>query len=494
MHNVIHEEPGTRKRKIAPLTAADRAALIEQAISASTPPPQLAALSKLGDTVLNSLIAANPNTPEKVLQSLWRTYPLQVLENPILLYWSLRKGTPLRHLLSMEVKLALYMALRKNGRLETLEEYLPVSERCDWLGAGPSSAGAAAGFASQNTSPYSVWPQSRGEHSIDARVNEICGLLATDPAEAVRVSLVDKIDSIRLSPQKYVDLQRLLAKDPSSQVRSGLASSKQLPQELYLKLSTDREPEVRRTLVCNASRQSGVCLESWLNLVAFGHVAEVAANPACPEEVKVKLVCHGSLLARQLAWRGLRFHELVGQKEILEAVENILADPERVTELVQIAKNQTIGGTLKSRLITHHDFRVTRALASQKHFTEQQRVRLFFHADARTALRSAKNSPAADYLDVAAAHPNPIVRALLVKKSGDQIWSLRLKLVDDPDPRVRRALCRGLLGGASDYSQSRALHKAVIQQYLKDPCAMVREVAARHPQFGRKQRRSPSFP
>ena len=123
------------------------------------------------------------------------------------------------------------------------------------------------------------------------------------------------------------------------------------------------------------------------------------------------------------------------------------------------------------------------------HLTEQQRIRLLFHTDPKTALRAAKHAPAADFLDTAATHSNPLVRALLVKKRGDKTWTLRSRLVDDADPRVRAALCQGLLDGAPEYSQAVALHSAVIQRYLNDPCAKVREIAMRHPQSGRKRQR-----
>ena len=81
------------------------------------------------------------------------------------------------------------------------------------------------------------------------------------------------------------------------------------------------------------------------------------------------------------------------------------------------------------------------------------------------------------------------MRALLAKKQGDKTWSLRSKLVEDPDPRVRGALCRGLLGDTPEYFQSYALHAPIIQQYLNDPSPKVREHAASHPKFGRKRSR-----
>jgi hypothetical protein len=158
-------------------------------------------------------------------------------------------------------------------------------------------------------------------------------------------------------------------------VRRGIASSAHIHGDLHTQLSTDPEFEVRLTLARNPSRQSGARLEGWHNLIAAGHAAEVAANPACPESVKVELVCHGTQRERHLAWAGIRFHELDDWKGILDAVEGVLTDPERVTELVQIARNQTIGGTLKGRLIAHEDLRVTRAVATQGHLTEEQRIR-----------------------------------------------------------------------------------------------------------------------
>jgi hypothetical protein len=478
-----------RKGKCQPLTDADRAALIEQATSPTTPPVQLLALSKLGDETLNSLIAANPNTPELTLHTLWRAHPLRALENPILLYWSLREGKQLRHLLSMDVKVALYLALRRNGSLDALEEHLPESERCDWLGGGPSDRQPNAPSDSTDRNTRRALLHGRVRKSVKVRVAKVHQILVTDPSDEVRTCLAENIDDIPLGPSERTHLQRLLAKDHCPRVRRGLASSTQIHGELHTQLSEDPEFEVRRTLASNPSRQAGARLEGWHNLITSGHAAEVAANPACPEAVKIALVSHGSPRERHLAWAGIRFHELTEWKPILEAFDSVFAAPERVTELVYLAKNQTIGGTLKSRLIAHADVRVTRAVATQQHLTEQQRIRLLFHADQKTALRAAKHAPAADYLDVGAEHSNPLVRALLAKKEGDKTWTLRSKLVDDPDPRVRAALCYGLRGGAPEYSHSAELHARVIQQYLNDPCPKVREIAARHPQFGRKRPR-----
>ena len=479
----------TRKEERLRVTDADRPALVAQAASPSTPPPQLAALSKLGDETLNSLIAANPNTPEKTLHILWRTHPMQALENPILLYWSLREGQPLRGLLPMEVKIALYLALRKNGMVEALEEHLPEAERCEWLGSSASCNALDSLSESRDTNALHRAFRDGVKKSVRGPVAKVHQILVTDPSDSVRTALAENIDSILLGPHERGHLQRLLAKDPCPRVRRGLASSRMINGEIHTQLSKDPECEVRRTLASNPSRQAEALLEGWHNLIAAGHAAEVAANSACPEPVKIKLVCHGSPRERHLAWAGIHFHALTDWKAIQGAVDSVFAEPERVTELVQMAKNQTIGGTLKSRLIAHDNVRVTRAIATQRHLTEQQRLRLLFHTDQKTALRAAKHAPAADYLDIAAGHSNPVVRALLAKKEGEKTWSLRLGLLDDPDPRVRAAVCRGLLGGTEEYSSTHASHEAVIRKYLQDPCPVVRKIAERHPQFGLRRKR-----
>ncbi len=478
-----------QKGQGTPLTDADRAALVVQATSPCTPPIQLLALSKLGDETLNNLIAANPNTPEKTLHTLWRAHPLQALENPILLYWSLREGKPLRRLLAMDVKIALYLALRRKGMVDALEEHLPESERCEWLGSGSACMELGALQKNHGSNPRRAAQRQGVKKPIKVSVAKVHRTLATDPSDLVRTCLAGNIDSIPLAPHERTHLQRLLAQDPCSRVRRGLASSTQIHGEMHTQLSKDPDFEVRRTLASNPSRQSGARLEGWHNLIASGHAAEVAANPACPEPVKINLVCHGTPRERHLAWAGIRFHELTEWKAVQAAVESVFAGPDRVTELVRLARNQTIGGTLKSRLIAHDDVRVTRAVATQRHLTEQQRMRLLFHSDPKTALRAAKHAPAAGDLDLAAGHPNPLVRALLVKKEGEKTWSLRSKLLNDPDPMVRAALCRGLLGGVPEYSCQSASHEAVIKQYLNDPCPKVREMAARHPQFGRRRLR-----
>jgi hypothetical protein len=441
----------------------------------------------MGDEEIDALVAANPNTPKKTLYRLWLSHPLRALENPILLYWSLREGRPAWDLLPMEVKVALYVALRKSGCARSLEEHLPESERCGWFDSTASGDAlyALAGSAG-STRRTSEMQAGAGMAAVEEGITGACEALAGDPSEAVRRCLAGALDAIPLSPVERSEVQRRLALDACPVVRRNLASSGHLDRALHLQLSTDPALEVRRALATNALVAGGVGHEGWHNLVESGLTTEVAGNRSCPETVKVRLVSSDSPRDRHLAWAGLRFHELPERRAILAEVEKVFAEPGRLRELVELAKNPSIGGTLKGRLIAHPDVRVTRAVATQKHLTEQQRVTLLFHADAKTALRAAKHAAAADFLDVAAVHPNPLVRALLAKKKGEKTWSLRMKLVEDPDPRVRAALCRGLLEGVSEFSRSHGLVAAVLKKYRKDPCRKVRQIARSDARFGGK--------
>ena len=488
--NKSTSRPSSRRfAEHAPLSEADRGLLLGQAVSPETPPARLEQLAKLDDDAIHTLIAANPNTPKKTLHRLWCKHPLRALENPIVWFWSLREGKPLRKLLSMDVKIALYVALRKSGSLEALEEHLPESERCEWLGPNPY-CGLLEAAAEAAADSLRIERRREGAKALfKQNVAGAQSFLATDPSDTVRACLAAAMDTLPLEPRERNFLQSGLARDPSTKVRRAVASSQHIHGELHTKLSTDPEIEVRRALATNRSRQSGALVEGWNNLIAAGHASEVAANPACPESVKIDLVCRGSTKARHSAWLGIRFHELSDRRPVSEVIERIFEDPERVLELVQLGKNQTIGGTLKSRLIAHPDVRVTRSVATQRHLTEEQRMRLLFHPDPKTALRAAKHAPAADYLDAAAGHPNPLVRALLAAKEGETLWSLRTKLLDDPDPRVRAALCWGLRGGVEDYVSTRPLHAAAIRRFLVDTCPRVREAASRHPQFGHRRLR-----
>jgi hypothetical protein len=215
--------------------------------------------------------------------------------------------------------------------------------------------------------------------------------------------------------------------------------------------------------------------------MAAGHAGQIAHNPVSPESLKLEIIKHGSPEQKLHAWKGFRFHETTNWPAVNLAIESVLADHALLPELVAIARNQTLGFTMKGRLLKHPEVRVTRALATQVHLTEQQRLSLLLHPDLKTALRAAKHAPPADFLDMAAGHPSPMVRALLAKKTGGKTWSLRAKLVHDPDPRVRLALCRGLPDKRSYHSAEDAVVKIIKSTYHADPSPQVRKFARKHP-------------
>lgn len=463
-----------------------RSELLELTASPTTSPKELAAMAKNGDREINALIAANPNTPKNTLLELWLAHPLCALENPILLYWSLREGKDTHSLLPMTVKLALYLEFRKTEDLHALESHLPEAERQKWLGE-PSADAQRTGNAWTSAPPQRDTPSRvipRGYESAGAA--GVYGILATDPSQTVRKALAGALDSIPFDSRERSKIQRILILDESPKVRSTLACSRCINEKLHLQLANDPDFNVRNSLAGNSKIFGPQYLEGWNRLIAAGHAEAVAANQACPESIKITLISNGSVTQRKSAWAGLRFHETSDWKTVSNALESVLSDSERLAELVQIAKNQTIGGTLKSRLTTHPDVRVTRALATQSHLTEQQRLKLLFHRDQKTALRAAKHAPPADFLDQAACHPNPLVRALLAKKTGSKTWSLRARLVNDSDPRVRVALCRGLpqenlFQTGEQTEDARKVVEIVKETYPKDPCAKVRSAAKKHP-------------
>jgi hypothetical protein len=445
----------------------ERASILERAASPDTPPRTLLALSKTGDAEVTALIAANPNTPRKKLHKLWVLHPQCILENPILLYWSLREGIPTHALLPITVKVALYLELRRSGDTEALESHLPESERLRWLGRPLHKSTGASGIQNKST--------------LNGGCTEVYKTLATDPSANVRTNLAEQIDSIPFTPSEREEIQSILATDASPSIRRVLAGSRNINRVLHLRLATDPDFEVRCALASNPTIFGPRYLKGWNRLMAAGHAEQIAHNPGCPESLSLEILAGGSLDQKTHVWEGFRFHETTNWQAVNLAIEAVLADEARLPELAALARNQTLGGTLKGRLLHHPDVRVTRALATQVHLTEQQRLFLLFHPDHKTALRAAKHAPPADFLDIAAEHPSPWVRALLAKKPGEKTWSLRSKLVHDPDPRVRLALCRGLPEERSYNTAGDAVLKILKKTYPSDPSPRVRLVARKHP-------------
>jgi hypothetical protein len=468
------------------------------AASPTTPPHLLLSLAKTGDAQITALLAANPNTPRKTLHKLWLSHPLCALENPILLYWSLREGKPTNSLLPVEVKMALYLELRESGDAQTLEYHLPANERRRWLGRplqetpnDPNAPDTSRRGPRRRANHDACFPYGLPfKEGVNGGFKSLYKALATDPSGDVRSDLAEQIDSIPFAHSERAEIQSILALDASASVRRHIAATRHLGSNLHIRLSRDPVFEVRSALASNPYILANGNLEGWKQLMAGGHAEQIALNPACPEALKLELIAEGSPDEKLRAWASFRFHETANWPAVNLAIKQVLADQNRLSELVEIARNQTLGGTLKGSLLHHPEARVTRALATQIHLTEQQRLSLLFHPDHKTALRAAKHAPPADFLDCAAVHPSPWVRALLARKTGEKTWSLRAKLVRDPDPRVRIALCRGLPETAPYHALGAGIIEIVKKTYPTDPSPRVRLAAKKSPHCAWK--RSPN--
>ena len=119
------------KRERKDSIPSDKALLI--AADPTAPVEILNALAEHEDNQVGSLVAANPNTPEAILYRLWLRHPLAILDNPILAYRSFTTAEPLLSPIPQSNKLALYSALRSEGRLEEIEKLMPENERKQWL-------------------------------------------------------------------------------------------------------------------------------------------------------------------------------------------------------------------------------------------------------------------------------------------------------------------------------------------------------------------------
>jgi hypothetical protein len=297
----------------------------------------------------------------------------------------------------------------------------------------------------------------------------------------VRAGLALVVDEIPFTATERFEVLHTLALDASPEVRRCAASSRHIDSGTHLQLAGDADSRVRDALAGNPNILNKRYMEGWQRLLASGHGRTIALNPAGPERLKLQMISGGSPDEKRAAWAGLRFHQISDWYGLNCEIQQVIADPVRIAELLEIARNPTIGGSLKSRLLAHSDARVTRAVATQKHLPEQVRLGLLFHPDIKTALRAAKHAPPADFLDAAAAHPDYRVRGLLAKKTGDKMWTLRARLVSDPDPRVRIALFRGLPEERPHNNGHRLLHKHIVEKYAADKDPRIRLLARKHP-------------
>lgn len=58
--------------------------LLKEALNENTPPQRLAELANSEDKTIRRTIAVNPNTPVTILKELFKDFPLEIFENPVL--------------------------------------------------------------------------------------------------------------------------------------------------------------------------------------------------------------------------------------------------------------------------------------------------------------------------------------------------------------------------------------------------------------------------
>ena len=447
----------SNKRERKDSIPSERALLI--AADPTAPVEILTALAEHEDDQVGSLLAANPNTPESVLQRLWLRFPLAILQNPILSYRSFTTGESFTKLLPISIKLVLYSALRKEERFDDIETWLPENERRDWL-------------------DYYI-------HRIDADKNipieqrhEIDCHLATDPSPIVRKEMLSRVgpsalhlyanDSeleIRLALTKrlptcsfndiheshFVPIADTLSTDASEEVRAGVAACKSLSAEAHIRLAKDATPLVREKLAAN-----GGCVDpeetGWRELLKDGDKSceLVAKNVDCPDSVRLDLTSHAESSVRVEAWKKLNFSKCQLTEKLAQKIDALFAHPVMSAERAEVAANCSITPTLIDRLIPCGPD-ITRVLAANKALQEPHLAVLLGTDDEQTACIAMKHATSNDLLRQGLAHSSPKVRVVLSGLPLPYMQDLRYKLAADPAIEVREAVFNYINKHVRDY-------------------------------------------
>jgi hypothetical protein len=466
------------KRERKDSIPSDKALLI--AADPTAPVEILNALAEHEDNQVGSLVAANPNTPEAILYRLWLRHPLAILDNPILAYRSFTTAEPLLSLIPQSNKLALYSALRREGRLEEIDKLMPENERKEWL--------------------VYYWDR----HEVDKQIpsdlwHEIHCHLATDPSPEVRMRMLARLDrsvihifaddserEIRLALAKKLSqvafdptheaycppIADKLSTDPVEDIRAEVAGRKCLSAETHIRLSKDPSPRVREQLAKNGG---GINLEEtgWRELLKDGSSSclLVAKNIDCPDSVRLDLTNHAESTVRCAAWKGLHFSKCRLPEKLAQKIDALFADPEMVPERVVIAANESITHDLIERLIGCEP-EVTRVLAANKAVKEPQLSILLDMDDEQTACVAMKHALSNDMLRQGLAHPNPKVRVVLAGLPLPYMQDLRYKLAFDPAIEVREAVFNYINKHVQDHRGRKISEILTILSH--DPCVKFR--------------------
>jgi hypothetical protein len=440
----MSDQPNKRERKDS--IPSERALLI--AADPTAPVEILTALAEHEDDQVGSLLAANPNTPESVLQRLWLRFPLAILQNPILSYRSFTTGESFTKLLPISIKLALYSALRKEERLDEIETWLPENERRDWLDYYSHRIDADKKIASEQ------------RHEIDCH-------LATDPSPIVRKEMLSRVGpsalhlyandnelEIRLALTKrlptcsfhdiheshFVPIADTLSTDAAEEVRVGVAACKSLSAEAHIRLARDASPLIREKLAAN-----GGCVDpeenGWRELLKDGDKTceLVAKNVDCPDSVRLDLASHAESSVRVEAWKKLNFSKCQVTEKLAQKIDALFSDPDMSAECAEVAANHSITPSVIERLI-HCGPDITRILAANKALQEPHLSVLLAMDEEQTACIAMKHATSNNLLRQGLAHSSPKVRVVLAGLPLPYMQDLRYKLAIDPAIEVREAV------------------------------------------------------
>jgi hypothetical protein len=473
---VMSGQPNKRERKDS--IPSDKALLI--AADPTAPVEILNALAEHEDNQVGSLVAANPNTPEAILYRLWLRHPLAILDNPILASRSFTTAEPLLSLIPQGNKLALYSALRNEGRLEEIDKLMPENERKEWL--------------------VYYWDR----HEVDKQIpsdqrHEIDCHLATDPSPIVRKEMLSRVGrsalhlyandnelEIRLAltnrlptgtfreeyESHFVPIADTLSIDNAEEVRAGVASCRCLSAEAHIRLARDSSSLVRENLAeyggCVGPEETG-----WRELLKDGDKTceLVAMNVDCPDSVRLDLTSHAESSVRVEAWKKLNFSKCQLTEKLAQKIDALFADPDMSAERAEVAANRSITPTVIDRL-THCGPDITRILAANKALQVPHLSLLLRMDDEQTACIAMKHSTSNDLLRQGLAHPSPKVRVVLAGLPLPYMQDLRYKLAVDPAIEVREAVFNYINKHVGDH-QGRKISE-ILTILSHDPCIKFR--------------------
>lgn len=433
--------------------------ILRLASDPTTPAETLTQLAESSGAAVRYQIAINPNTPEPLLHELWFFQPLAALENPILAYRALTTSDEFHKLVPREVKVSLYDTLRKEGRDDEIEAYLPESDREEWL-TGSYGDYIRYRYRADSHYFYNQLPlalkESLGRHlatdasprvrmaTLDRLPNEKLHLFAKDPEVNIRLKLAEKAHFNRYSSSDYGGefdaFINILVIDPNEEVRVALAASNCLSTSAHVALAKDPSFAVRESLAAEGGGQN-------LNEVGWRILIEcdtrlaqlVAKNSDCPEAVRLDLTGHPDAEVRAKAWTALNFSTSLLTDPLAQKLDALFSDPLLEADRSVLAGNPSINPAIVSRLMGC-SATVTRVLASNKNLTENDRAALLQNGDHQTAANAVELTNSGVLMRLGSKHQSPEVRAVVAGRVGPCATKLRFNLATDPSLKVRKAV------------------------------------------------------